>query len=197
MSTETVPLNLGNEPKTSAPPRSKIPERASYVTLSDGMQVRQSRLPPNFGHFEQGIILPALSKYDLNDYLRTPASRDPYKALNSNISENPLQNRLSQPMMGRIVPGEVDPRIVSAGTFDEFGRRTLKVAAQPVEMPKIPGVPGSGIEGLKERQLAQKHQGMGDGNTNVNVLQQLKQLVSAASPQVPLKEQGNVRSWRV
>ena len=126
---------------------------------------------------------------------------NPHRSLDNQRTINPLENKISRPELGRIVPGLLDPNVRVVGILDEYGRQLLKPSDQPTEMPSIPGVKGSG--GLKERMaIAQKkHQGLGQGVGGQHMMDKLQQLMgvhaSQQTTQVPLKQQGNLRNWRM
>ena len=110
---------------------------------------------------------------------------------------DPLANRLSQPMVGRIVPGSVDPKKYVGAVVDEFGKSVRKLQhASPISQPEIPGVKGTGKRGLEMR-----NKRLQQDETGTDVLQKLAQLVQGkaggAEQRVPLKGIGNERLWRV
>jgi len=205
-----IPLNI--EQKTTAAdtraPRSVGLQRPQFYRLPDGAHVRQA-VPPKYGRIEEINILELLPL--LQDQLVHEDAEhlgNPRRALNSNRAVDPLENQISKPELGRIVPGLVDPTVRAIGVVDEYGRKMLEPSGAPQEMPSIPGVPGSGQEGLQKRLDAKRH---GMGEHSGNILNQLKQMMGQGGQQqqqqqgapqqpptqVPLKQQGNLRQWRV
>ena len=131
----------------------------------------------------------------------TPHFDDPMRPANNNMGIDPLENRYATPELGRIVPGILDPNVQILRIVDEKGRPMLHPSAAPSHMPAIPGVKGSGAQGLQQRLDAARHKIGGDMNSDI--LRKLQHLVGQgggpdkSAPQVPLKQQGNLRQWRV
>ena len=80
----------------------------------------------------------------------------------------------------------------------------LQPTDTPSEMPAIPGVPGSGLVGLKQRLDAQKH-GYQSGSSGLvekmkamlGGMQQQQSINAPVPKQVEMKTIGNERRWRV
>ena len=107
----------------------------------------------------------------------------------------PLQDlRLSQPALGRFIPGFVDPAVpmptaaipankrIRVKSSRVKHRRPREDRTQPLNEPEIPGVPGSGRFGKdvrdKEKQDAhEKFHQMGDANTDPSEIAKLQQMV--------------------
>ena len=96
---ENIPLNIRQVPDIVNP----------YYRLKSGLAVRRSEVRYDWLlPLEQSNLLPTL---DHVDYSKVIDKNNPYA--NQNLSGphlDPLANRLSQPMVGRIVPGSVDPK---------------------------------------------------------------------------------------
>lgn len=211
MTTEAqIPLNIGQKTTVpdTRPPASRVLQRPQFYKLPNGARVREG-VRPQFVKLEELNVLellPLLQDRLAHDDMEH--TENPRRALNSNRAVDPLENQISRPELGRIVPGLVDPSVRAIGVVDEYGRKMLEPSGAPQEMPAIPGVAGSGQEGLKKRLDAQRH---GMGGQSSNMLNQLKQLMGHGQPgqppqqgapqqpatQVPLKQQGNLRQWRV
>ena len=104
----------------------------------------------------------------------------------------PEQNhRISQSVLGRIVPGFKDPAVSALpGIWNRLTRKVYKHdARQLLNEPEVPGVPGSGRRGKEIRdQMAKdknnKFHKMGDANTDPAALEKLHQLVSGGGQQI-------------
>ena len=124
----------------------------------------------------------------------------------------PIQNyRISQPILGSYIRGFKDPAVTAfPQAWNRLTRKPYQYdAAQMLNEPEIPGVPGSGRRGkeIRDKQQQEKntkfHQ-MGDANADPDALRQLQQLVNGGGgggAQVQQSAQQGVRipnqmQWR-
>ena len=132
-------------------------------------------------------------------YQRVPAPLVKYE-------QYPQQDlRISQPILGRMIPGFKDPAINALpGVFDRDRKKPYKYTrTQFLNEPEIPGVPGSGRIGkeMRDKDLEAKRQKlhqMGDANSNPADLEKLQQMISGqvqqnVTQQVSIPNQLN---WR-
>ena len=92
---------------------------------------------------------------------------------------------MSQPILGRMIPGFKDPAITALPqVYDRVKKKPFRYSrAQMLKEPEIPGVPGSGRLGkeMRDKQEQAKRQKMammGDANKDPAELEKLQQLLS-------------------
>ena len=118
-------------------------------------------------------------------YQRVPAPLVKYE-------QYPQQDlTMSQPILGRMIPGFKDPAITALPqVYDRVKRKPFQYnRVQMLNEPEIPGVPGSGRLGkeMRDKQEQAKRQKMammGDANKDPAELQKLQQLLSGGQQQV-------------
>ena len=101
------------------------------------------------------------------------------------MEQYPTQDlRLSQPIIGRMVPGYRDPAISAhREVWSRITRKPTKYSRlRQVDEPEIPGVPGSGRHGKEVRDKMEKDKNdkihrMGDSNTDPSAIAKLQQMV--------------------